>query len=70
MEKQTNKVTTMTGTEFLSNCSACGGNLAAMVLTGIRKCFPERYDSMPNDKEYHLIELMNIAADCGVNWEE
>ena len=28
-EKQTTKVTTMTGTEFLNNCTARGGNWSA-----------------------------------------
>lgn len=60
----------MSGKEFLSNCTACGGNWSAMIMSGIRECFPERYDSMPNNKEYDLFELMQIAAECGVKWED
>ena len=60
----------MSETEFLNNCNACGGNWSAMIMSGIRKCFPEQYESMDDKKEYDLFELMQIAADCGVNWEE
>lgn len=60
----------MSGTEFLNNCTACGGNWSAMIMSGIHKCFPEQYNDMPSNKGYDLFELMQIAADCGVNWEE
>ena len=60
----------MSGKEFLDNCIACGGNWAAMLMSGIRKCFPEQYNSMPSDKRYDLFELIQICEDCGVNWEE
>ena len=60
----------MSGKEFLSNCTAAGGNWSAMIMSGIRKCFPEQYDNMPSDKEYDFFELMQIAADCGVDWDK
>ena len=60
----------MSGTEFLENCNAWGGNWSAMIISGIRKCFPEQYNNMSNDKQYELFELMQIAADCGVNWDD
>ena len=60
----------MSGTKFLSNCNACGGNWSAMIMSGIRKCFPEQYNSMPSDKQYDMFELMQIGADCGVNWND
>ena len=60
----------MSGTEFLDNCIACGGNWSAMLMSGIRTCFPEQYNKMQNDKSYDLFELMQICEDCGVNWEE
>ena len=60
----------MSGTEFLSNCNACGGNWSAMIMSSIRKCFPEQYNDMPSDKQYNMFELMKIAADCGVNWDD
>lgn len=33
----------MTMNEFMQNCSACGGNWGAMLLTGIKRVFPEHY---------------------------
>lgn len=60
----------MSGTEFMKNCNACGGNWSAMIMSGIRKCFPEQYNDMPKDKQYNMFELMQIAADCGVNWND
>jgi hypothetical protein len=60
----------MSGKEFLDNCTAHGGNWSSMIMSGIRKCFPEQYNSMPDDKEYDFFELMQIAADCGVVWED
>lgn len=32
--------------EFLQNCTACGGNWGAMLLTGIAKVFPEKYEEV------------------------
>lgn len=29
--------------EFMKNCTACGGNWGAMLLTGIAKVFPDKY---------------------------
>lgn len=59
----------MTGTEFMNNCTACGGNWTAMIMSGIKKCFPEEYDEMP-DKEYTFDDLFEITVKCGVNWNE
>lgn len=35
--------------EFIRNCEYCGGNLGAMILTGLESRFPELYDSLPDD---------------------
>jgi hypothetical protein len=32
--------------EFLNYCSACGGNWGAMLLTGIKRVFPEEYNDV------------------------
>ena len=29
--------------EFMQNCTACGGNWGAMLLTGIKRVFPDKY---------------------------
>ena len=36
----------MTMNDFMQNCSACGGNWSAMLLTGIKRVFPEYYDEV------------------------
>lgn len=36
----------MTFDEFLNHCFACGGNLGAMLLTGIKALFPEDFDEV------------------------
>ena len=30
--------------EFMNNCTACGGNWVAMLLSGIKRVFPEHYN--------------------------
>lgn len=32
--------------EFMQNCSACGGNWGAMLLTGIKRVFPDKYEEV------------------------
>ena len=34
----------MTTKEFLQNCDACGGNWVAMLLSGIKRVFPDDYE--------------------------
>lgn len=47
--------------EFIKNdCTACGGNWTAMILTGIKKRWPEYFESMP-DKSYNFIEAIEIS---------
>lgn len=36
----------MTFDEFLNHCLACGGNLGAMLLTGIKALFPEDFEAV------------------------
>ena len=36
----------MTMKEFVNNCTACGGNWVAMLLSGIKRVFPEHYESV------------------------
>lgn len=35
--------------QFLSYCTACGGNWNAMFLSGIKVLYPEVYDAIPDD---------------------
>ena len=34
---------------FLSHCTACGGNWGGMILTGIKELYPKVYDAIPDD---------------------
>lgn len=38
----------MSGDEFLSHCTACGGNWGGMFLTGIKALYPEVYEAIPD----------------------
>lgn len=37
--------------EFISKCTACGGNWVAMLLTGIERVFPNDYESVVKEVE-------------------
>ena len=39
----------ITNLEFLPYCSACGGNWGGMLLTGIKRLYPEVWDAIPDD---------------------
>lgn len=45
----------MTFSEFLSNCTACGGNWGAMLLTGIKRVFPDNYEEV--EKKYNSMDF-------------
>lgn len=48
--------------EFVRSCEYCGGNLAAMILTGLENRFPELFDSLPDDGPIAGELLMAIMA--------
>lgn len=39
----------MTCKDFLSHCTACGGNWGGMLLSGINELYPAVYDAIPDD---------------------
>ena len=41
--------TPMTMKDFLSHCTLCGGNWGGMLLTGIRKLYPEVWEAIPDN---------------------
>lgn len=59
----------MTGTEFMNNCSACGGNWAAMLMSGVKKAFPEYWENL-KDKEYSFDDIYAMTVECGVDWDK
>ena len=50
----------MTFKEFLSHCTACGGNWSAMIMTGIKEVAPDLHEKMP-DRSYAFDEVCFIA---------
>ena len=63
----TTNAPTMDGKDFLTHCTACGGNWGAMLLTGIKELYPAVYDAIPDDMGKHsyyaictVLELLNI----------
>lgn len=47
IDKQETKPMTMK--DFLSHCTACGGNWGGMLLTGINELWPEVWEAIPDD---------------------
>lgn len=47
IDRQT--TTPMTMNDFLSHCTACGGNWGGMLLTGLQELYPKVYDAIPDD---------------------
>ena len=45
----------MSQKEFLQQCTACGGNWGAMLLTGIKKVFPEHYTEV--EEHYNSMDF-------------
>ena len=62
---------TMSMKEFLTHCTACGGNWGAMLLTGIKELFPDVYAIIPDDMGmFAWACLCNTITLLGVNSEE
>lgn len=41
-----NSTVKMSICEFINQCEACGGHVSAMILTGIKKVFPDDYEAV------------------------
>lgn len=60
--------TPMTFKEFLDNCTACGGNWGGMLLTGVRKLYPEVWDVIPDEMGIHAFTtICNLLILLGVD---
>lgn len=60
----------MTQSDFLTHCTACGGDWGAMLLTGIKALYPDVYDAIPDDMGHfafrcicETLELLQIRGD-------
>ena len=60
----------MTQAEFLTHCTACGGDWGTMLLTGIKALYPEVYDAIPDNMGHFAfrcicdtLELLQIKGE-------
>ena len=68
---ESQKTTPMTMNEFLSHCTACGGNWGGMLLSGINKLYPEVYDAIPDEMGYNaFVCICTILNMLGVTTQE
>lgn len=57
--------------EFLSHCTACGGNWGGMLLTGIKKLFPHVWEAIPDNMGCFAWEgICTTLSLCGVKCNE
>ena len=52
--------------EFLSYCSACGGDWVSMFFSGMKRVYPEVWEAIPNNKVFSFSELCELLELCGV----
>lgn len=57
--------------EFLSHCTACGGDWGGMFLTGMRELYPRTYEAIPEEMGVFAFGLIsNTLTLCGVDTSE
>lgn len=57
--------------EFLSECTACGGDWGGMLLTGIKRLRPEIYDAIPERMgSSAFLCIVNLLILMGVDTNE
>lgn len=52
--------------DFLSNCSACGGDWVSMLFTGMKRVYPEVWEAIPDDEIFSITEVCALLRMCGV----
>lgn len=64
-------ITDMTFDDFLTHCTACGGNWGGMFLTGIKELFPEVYEVIPDDMGvFAFTGIVSVLEYIGVKMPE
>lgn len=54
--------------DFLSHCTACGGNWGGMLLSGIRELWPKVYHAIPDDMGiYAFACICSVLLLCNVD---
>lgn len=57
--------------EFLTHCTACGGNWGGMLLSGIKRLWPKVYNAIPDDMGINAFAcICYVMMLCGVNTAE
>lgn len=57
--------------DFLSHCTACGGDWGAMLLTGINELWPKVYEAIPDDMGLFAWPCIINTIEClGVKMSE
>lgn len=57
--------------DFLTHCTACGGNWGGMLLTGIQELYPFVWEAIPNDMGSFAFSLIcDVLILCGVDTSE
>lgn len=57
--------------EFLTHCTACGGNWGGMLLTGIKKLYPDVWEAIPKDMGIFAFTCIAYTLLlCGVDTSE
>lgn len=51
--------------DFLSHCTACGGNWTGMLLSGIKELFAEVWEALPDSLDFEC--LLCTLGLCGVH---
>ena len=58
----------MTFKRFLDECTTCGGNWGGMLLSGVRKLWPEVWDMIPDDMGVNAFTtICNLLILLGVD---
>ena len=61
----------MTSKQFFDNCTACGGNWNGMLLTGIKKLWPDVWKAIPDEMGVQAWDcLCSVLVLCGVDTSE
>lgn len=57
-------------TDFTKYCDACGGDWSNMLLTGIKKLYPDFYAIIPNNLLLSFFQLAELLMVLGVDFDK
>ena len=63
--------TKMNFKDFLDLCTACGGNWGGMLLSGVRRLYPDVWNAIPDEMGVHAFTtICNLLILLGVDTSE